>query len=310
MGEEIFSGGKLVDKITSLEEAQKIIKQLQNKLRAQSHQFLAWHRKFKSQEDVIAHIVQDRNDQLKSLSCKLILFEAKLYRKQKEIANLLVQREIIINKQQHVIKTLQNQLSDAGLKYDEDTNLDTANDSDSAVIMEDDENFVYHQPHTGDGITIVRSISDVLQQPNSCKLLTLRRSNGYLRRPEVLETVYSVEEDADTDGASSPTTQTSDEKDDNANVRKPQTRIYYTKDRANKIHGSVERLDDEKKPEPTHHVTAYNRVMSNHRSVTKPKDVKYKRINKAKSKSLEELRGRLKNWVEKSNRFTFSFEQS
>ncbi|KAK0179274.1 hypothetical protein PV327_005039 [Microctonus hyperodae] len=30
--------------------------------------------------------------------------------------------------------------------------------------------------------------------------------------------------------------------------------------------------------------------MSNHRSVTKPKDVKYKRINKAKSKSLEELR--------------------
>lgn len=120
--------------------------------------------------------------------------------------------------------------------------------------------------------------------------------------------MYSVEEDADTDGAASPTTQTSGEKDDNVNAKKPQTRIY-TKERMNKIHGSVERLDD-KKPEPTHHVTAYNRVMSNHRSVTKPKDVKYKRINKAKSKSLEELRGRLKNWVEKSNKFTFSFDQS
>lgn len=46
-------------------------------------------------------------------------------------------------------------------------------------------------------------------------------------------------------------------------------------------------------------VTNYNRVMLNHRSVTKPKDVKYKRINKAKSKSLEELRGRLKNLVER-----------
>jgi hypothetical protein len=32
--------------------------------------------------------------------------------------------------------------------------------------------------------------------------------------------------------------------------------------------------------------------------VTKPRDVKYKRINKAKSKSLEELRGRLKTWVD------------
>ena len=40
--------------------------------------------------------------------------------------------------------------------------------------------------------------------------------------------------------------------------------------------------------------SAYNRVMLNHRAVTKPKDVKFKRINKAKSRSLEELRGKLK----------------
>ena len=40
--------------------------------------------------------------------------------------------------------------------------------------------------------------------------------------------------------------------------------------------------------------TVYNRVMSNHRTMTKPKDVKFKRINKAKSRSLEELRGKLK----------------
>ncbi|CAG9769576.1 unnamed protein product [Ceutorhynchus assimilis] len=52
----------------------------------------------------------------------------------------------------------------------------------------------------------------------------------------------------------------------------------------------------------TNQVKTYNRVMSNHRSVTKPKDVKYKRINKAKSKSLEELRGRLKNWVEQGSK--------
>ncbi len=126
----------------------------------------------------------------------------------------------------------------------------------------------------------------------------MRRSNGYLRRPEVLETVYSVEEDGDADGVSSPS-----KEDPNKPPR------VYTKDRLNKLHGSVERLDETKKP-PAPHVTVFNRVMSNHRSVTKPKDVKYKRINKAKSKSLEELRGRLRNWVEKSNRFTFSFDQS
>lgn len=143
-----------------------------------------------------------------------------------------------------------------------------------------------------------RSISDVIQQPNCSKLLTMRRNNGHLRRPEVLETVYSVEEDGDTDGVSSPS------KEDTNKLPR-----VYTKDRLNEVHGSIERLDEDKK-QPTPQVTTFNRVMSNHRSVTKPKDVKYKRINKAKSKSLEELRGRLRNWVEKNNRFTFSFDQS
>ena len=67
--------------------------------------------------------------------------------------------------------------------------------------------------------------------------------------------------------------------------------------------GSFEKLSDigmnrpflykNKKPDDRIQVT-YNRVMSNHRSVTKVKDVKYKRINKAKSRSLEELRGKLR----------------
>lgn len=63
-----------------------------------------------------------------------------------------------------------------------------------------------------------------------------------------------------------------------------------------------EQYNAEQKPNNTNQVKTYNRVMSNHRSVTKPKDVKYKRINKAKSKSLEELRGRLKNWVEQGSK--------
>lgn len=75
------------------------------------------------------------------------------------------------------------------------------------------------------------------------------------------------------------------------------------------LSGSFERLDPDKDP-PASQFTTYNRVMSNHRSVTKPKDVKYKRINKAKSKSLEELRGRLKNWVEKGNKIALSLDQS
>ncbi|XP_076031674.1 uncharacterized protein LOC143019661 [Oratosquilla oratoria] len=63
-----------------------------------------------------------------------------------------------------------------------------------------------------------------------------------------------------------------------------------------------------RKEEETIQVT-YNRVMSNHRSVTKPKDVKYKRINKAKSRSLEELRGKLKHCTDKNGKLALSFDK-
>ncbi|QQP35519.1 Uncharacterized protein FKW44_023767 [Caligus rogercresseyi] len=37
--------------------------------------------------------------------------------------------------------------------------------------------------------------------------------------------------------------------------------------------------------------------MTNHKSVLKPRDIKFKRINKSKSKSLEELRGKLRSQI-------------
>lgn len=365
--------------------------------RAQAHQLLIWRRAHKIQEDLSSRVQREKAEQLKSLSSQLLLFESRLIRKQKEITALLAQRETIILRQQRVIESLANKLLDNGLEpthpiidYRDlinETNLvpdfDSLNDSDSAVIMEDLDSD-YNTPHfprfrssTADSVTIVRSISDAID-PN-LKYSSVRRSNGFLRRPEILETVYSVEEEPDGDGSSNKlSAQNSTEKDikegcaadkedANAILNQAQNRRDIFKLRSEKIssdflktanktndtdknelkisdvnaltdamcqqiawaYSYVPRkqisnltssddnlsdchiLDGSMLLEDTNidkvkgsHVTTYNRVMSNHRSVTKPKDVKYKRINKAKSKSLEELRGRLKNWVEKGNKLT------
>lgn len=219
---------------------------------------------------------RERKEQLRKVSSQLLLFEARLSRKQREISLMLSQREVVIAKQLRTIKELQTKLKEAGLAEETCTNLDSLNDSDSAVIMEDEDGIPSGAWHG-----VARSVSDA-------KYALLRRSSGmFLRRPEVLETVYSVEEDPDAD-ASSASSQPTQEISNASKLKQ--------------IGGSFERLD----PPP---LTAYNRVMSNHRSVTKPKDVKYKRINKAKSKSLEELRGRLKSWVDKSHKFTSSVDQ-
>lgn len=270
---------------------------------------------------------------------------------------MLAVRETIIMKQQKVIESLQAKLLEHGVETCpsipdfrdmlQDSHIlgdfDSLNDSDSAVIMEDadyDSNIPKFRGNP-DSVTIVRSISDAID--TNVKYSVVRRSNGFLRRPEILETVYSVEEEADGDSTKGLSAQNSTEKEikeanktdeektllsqrrDNFRMRslvltaevksiddkeaKPKTEKVWSYSYVPKIaaHDSDEEAtsnpESEEDPEPrSTHVVTYNRVMSNHRNVTKPKDVKYKRINKAKSKSLEELRGRLKNWVDKGNK--------
>lgn len=245
-------------------------------------------------------------------------------RKQKDISALLNHRETIIFRQQRIIESLTNRLIENGLEApntditDIDSNMvdmDSLNDSDSAVIMEDiDSDSTMSQivprfrSSSADSITVMRSISDAIDP--SLKYSSMRRSNGFLRRPEILETVYSVEEDADADNSTNSDSKSnvSQKRETFANSGGKAVKLEVEDESANDSKQETEnKLDDSEDGEsvrrnPVNQMTTYNRVMSNHRSVTKPKDVKYKRINKAKSKSLEELRGRLKNWVEHGNK--------
>lgn len=357
----------------TLDEARRTIRDLRMKYRAQAHQLMTWRRAHRNQEDLVNRLQREKAEQLKSLSSQLLLFESRLVRKQKEITHMLALRETIITKQQKVIESLQAKLLDNGVDTSQTIpdfrdllqdshvtgDFDSLNDSDSAVIMEDVDSDCSNLPHiprfrsaNPDSVTIVRSISDAID--NNVKYNVARRSNGFLRRPEILETVYSVEEEADGDSTKGLSAQNSTEKeinnktdeekyqetsllaqrrdnfrmrsvvltaevksiDSDKDVKEPKPKVNkevwsysYVPKRMTPATNSDEEVistnesehEGEHEPRSTQVVT-YNRVMSNHRNVTKPKDVKYKRINKAKSKSLEELRGRLKNWVEKGNK--------
>ncbi|XP_057656650.1 uncharacterized protein LOC130894090 [Diorhabda carinulata] len=328
--------------VDSFEEAKKLVRDLRQKTRAQAQQIMAWRKAFKMQEIMISRIEREKNDQLKVLSSKLLLFESRLIRKQKDISTMLNIRETIIQRQQKMIETLSNRLQDNGLEVPAQSeitelefafpDLDSLNDSDSAVVMEDlDCDHPYQVPkfRNMDGVTVMRSISDAID-PN-LKYSSTRRTNSFLRRPEILETVYSVEEDADNDqenklDANKRRESFANRGKSNCNIESQIIQDKSLEDKrivdesssfeetlSNNISWSymnekpVETTEDNSKNQ----VKKYNRVMSNHRSVTKPKDVKYKRINKAKSKSLEELRGKLKNWVEQGTKISsYSLEHS
>lgn len=224
-------------------------------------------------------------------------------------------RENIIHRQQRIIESLTNRLIDNGLEApttdltELESNLldmDSLNDSDSAVVLEDvdSDSHLTHIPRfrstNSDCITIMRSVSDALD-PN-LKYTSVRRSNGFLRRPEILETVYSVEEDGDNDGSNEGKSEANRKRD--AFASKSEKAVCVEEEKVTTKDEQTSEDGRKGNNGGNNQVTTYNRVMLNHRSVTKPKDVKYKRINKAKSKSLEELRGRLKNWVEQGNKLT------
>ncbi|XP_023160657.1 uncharacterized protein LOC111592578 [Drosophila hydei] len=339
-----------------LHTARAIIEELRSKVRFQTEHIMKWRKAYAMQVQQHYRYQKEKSDQMNSLTSQLLLLESRLKRKQKQISSLLSHRELTIQRQQKIIDTLSTRLVDHGLESIEASyanELDSLNDSDSAVVLEDidsDSNMTLgtRRKSSGggglggvlasDGITIVRSISDAIET-NLNKYGAARRNNCYLRRPDILETVYSVEEDPE------PTTDVAEKRD---KFKNRSDKALSSSSTEGQIDGVSDATDSKAKDRdigtamavprrqlgalkrsPSHdatpcttlsmkvpqlqpqtpspvadqsngksQVTTYNRVMSNHRSVTKPKDVKYKRINKAKSKSLEELRGRLKNLVE------------
>ncbi|GAB0091945.1 uncharacterized protein DMENIID0001_068660 [Sergentomyia squamirostris] len=296
-----------------LATANLIINELRSKCRLQAEQILAWKKAYTYEVEVNCRNKKARNDQINILTSQLILLESRLIKKQKQISNLLCQREQTIHRQQKFIDSLCSQLSEHGLDIPDAAymNLDSLNDSDSAVVLDDIDSdcnssiIVKRKPYPSD-VTVVRSISDAIE--TNLKYSSGRRSNCYLKRPDILETVYSVEEDSEPNQQQTPSSPGSNLSEKRDKFKSRSEKISAADDEhhsaehsspysgTDNFNNNNTALGGKQSP-----VVNYNRVMLNHRSITRPKDVKYKRINKAKSKSLEELRDKLKHWIDRGN---------
>ncbi|XP_055636727.1 uncharacterized protein LOC129775715 [Toxorhynchites rutilus septentrionalis] len=341
-----------------MENAHLIISELRTRCRNQSEQIMSWKKAYTLQQEQNHRLQKEKAEQLNYLTSQLLLLESRIMRKQKQVSGVLYQRELTIYRQQKIIETLSSRLIDHGIidvvmdpslglnnNNNNSNDFDSLNDSDSAVVLEDVDSDCNSSIYFGGGgslksrcggakvnndVTIVRSISDAIETTN-LKYNNTRRSNCFLRRPEVLETVYSVEEDPEPQSAgansgSAGNGQTADavsekrdkfknrtekcissDQSDDPKENQSTTTTKFTSTTMTTVIITKTSCDGDETPPgggggcKAGAVTNYNRVMSNHRSVTKPKDVKYKRINKAKSKSLEELRGRLRHWVERGS---------
>lgn len=85
-------------------------------------------------------------------------------------------------------------------------------------------------------VTVIRSVSDAVEPSN--KYSSMRRCNGFLRRPEILETVYSVEEDGDSENNQDPSESTENSEYEDRRTKN----LGNGKGRLQDLYGSFERL--------------------------------------------------------------------
>lgn len=298
-------------------------------------QILAWKKAYSQLQQQHNLIKQTRNDQLTTLNNQLFLLESCLRRKQKQIGEILMQSECAIVRQQKIINSLSSRFNKTNKHNNNNNNKNKSNsndsvdskafidfeenlnDSDSAVVLEDQEDtdstgnnnsltrYRRKIKTSSPGVTVMRSISDTINS-NLCKFAFrgTRRTDSMSCRSDISETASNFDEDTmneaiDKFSNSETNSNHYDFSDGSSDIYDSLDSRYYSiyNLHANQNNGCAEDTIPPDRKTGTQ-LIKYNRVMSNHRSVTKPKDVKYKRINKAKSKSLEELRGKLRHWVE------------
>lgn len=94
-------------------------------------------------------------------------------------------------------------------------------------------------------MTVIRSVSDAVEPSN--KYSSMRRCNGFLRRPEILETVYSVEEDGDSENNQDPSESTENSEYEDRRAKN----LGNGKGRLQDLYGSFERLAQETDSPPS-----------------------------------------------------------
>lgn len=277
----------------SAQEVRNMMTALMERNKAQGQLLVAWKRRLKEQNEQLYGLHRQREEQMRVLTSQLLLLEANMRVKEHKIDALLNQRDRTIGQQQERIDSLEKQLLLLATRKAAErpdslpihqrslTGDDSLDDSDSAVVIEDGPDS--HSPGYKDqdprnsSVKIVRSLSNVRPRKESVKVIrsisdvvAAARGNRCARDGDAsdaapLRRVNELgESDSDVSDASSED-------------------LPFNK--RNFLRGSFERipiLQDCRSPFMNGEGSRDRSPLyvNNHRSVTKPRDVKSKNINK------------------------------
>lgn len=266
----------------SAQEVRNMMTALMERNKAQGQLLVAWKRRLKEQKEQLYGLHRQREEQMRVLTSQLLLLEANMRVKEHKIDALLNQRDRTIGQQQERIDSLEKQLLLLATRKAAErpdslpihqrslTGDDSLDDSDSAVVIEDGPDS--HSPGYKDqdprnsSVKVIRSISDVVAaaRGNRCARDGAGDAGDASDAAPLRRVNELGESDSDVSDASSED-------------------LPFNK--RNFLRGSFERipiLQDCRSPFMNGEGSRDRSPLyvNNHRSVTKPRDVKSKNINK------------------------------
>ncbi|GAB6023425.1 hypothetical protein CHUAL_008208 [Chamberlinius hualienensis] len=282
----------------------------------QSVLILKCQRRLAEQEALYRRLLREKDDQLSKITSNLCLLESKLRREQEAIERILDEKDKKITElDQHLQQLLRlNRRLAAGHRYSPSTN--TVNHSHSIIkrnnvnkqrqrrrITWHNEVHIIHEyepkldpeEETKESIDTDQTLNEISElyenetesEPDvDCLELSDAINEACQAVDEALQEAETDEDDDDDDD-----TNINNNNVDNSNSSWTDLVVSNRSNNSASLPLALSTGDDVDALGAT---VVYNRIMNNHRTVTKPKDVKYKKISRVKSRSLEELRGKLK----------------
>jgi len=199
--------------------------------KTQSLKILALEKRIKLQELEIMNLKRSHQQNLSDISQALFKLQSSLINKERMLDNIIIEKEQTIQEQQKVIRRLLKKTNSTDSLKQPSINSEDANDLTGSsgvspansipaineILVSDENNGImeisFHVPNLREAKLGSRSISGEEKEDKNDKtktakiaerlakkrekLLSMKRCSGYLKRPEILETVYSVEDPDD-----------------------------------------------------------------------------------------------------------------
>ncbi|XP_013794264.1 uncharacterized protein LOC106478279 [Limulus polyphemus] len=276
-----------------------------------SHVIFSLRRRLREQDQLIIHLCSERDRVIREILSSLLFIEGELRKEQKEIVSILKEKDRIIQKTQKELEywrtrfiyhenqgTWENsatpisenqmsQLIQNSLAQYVNDKPDPLKKSDANSSCNNDELFI-NELSAIDTVEYTTSDTEEVKHKIDSTETSLAQSNEFLKQNIESETEGLSDAESIVDYYLDQQPQELD------NFEKDQAKSKLSR-RRYLLHGSYERLTDIGQMGEKLLSNQFKRILSNHRSVVRPRDVKYKKISRSRTQAFEELKSKLRH---------------